>query len=348
MPSYRQPSAQDLANSREARIARQNLTKLENYVNLLRQAERLQVDNSQIPSADLEQLIAHGEKKVADLAAKCGGRVVSRKRPKKSPSGEWCQVFVDECGSHSLTAQEPLKVFCLTAAIIRDSRWANVDAQWKGFKAKYLPPDGPDTIVHEPDARQEEGAFREPNRALKLKMMAQTIASLDFTAISIVVHRPDYVHDFGIGPVDSSLPTHIYWMALDFLMERVVMALDGHFNGAFAQVIAESRGPKEDALFQYEFARLHLDGTSYIAPSWFRQSLLPGIKFQGKGVNNTGLQIADLIARPIAVKVSQKRRTPYMWAQVRTKLCPEQETKNSILGLKIMPWRERYKDLQKS
>lgn len=202
--------------------------------------------------------------------------------------------------------------------------------------------------MHEPDVRHGEGAFRDPNRAQKLTAMARTLASLDFTAIAVVVHRPDYGHDHGTGPLDSSLPSHIYWMTLDFMMERVALALDGALNGAVAQIIAESRGPKEDALLQYEFARLHLDGTSYIAPSWFRQSLLPGISFQGKDVNSTGLQIADLIARPIAGKISNTRRKPYMWPEVRVKLCQGQETKNSILGLKVMPWRERYKDIWKS
>ena len=137
-------------------------------------------------------------------------------------------------------------------------------------------------------------------------------------------------------------------MALDFMMERIAIVLDGELNGAVAQVIAESRGPKEDASLQYEFARLHLDGTSYIAPSWFRQSLLPGISFQGKDVNNTGLQIADLLARPIAEKVSDKRRKPYLWTEARSKLSQGRETKNSILGLKIMPWRERYTEIWKS
>jgi len=345
---YRQPSPEDLELSREARIARQNLTKQENYVNLLRQAQRLRSDTDQVRSAELDRLVADGDNRVASLSAKCEGWIVSRRRSKKSLSGETCKVFLDECGSHSLQAQESLKVFCLTAVIIRDSRYANVDAQWKGMKARYLLPDGPDTIVHEPDVRHEQGAFREPRRAEKLTAMTSTIASLDFTALAVVVHREDYAHDVGIGPLDISLPAHIYLMALDFIMERIVIALDGELNGAVAHVIAESRGPREDALLQYEFARLHLDGTSYIAPGWFRQSLLPGISFQGKEVNNTGLQLADLLARPIAEKVSNKRRKPYMWAEARDKLCQGRETKNSILGLKIMPWRERYTEIWKS
>ena len=49
-------------------------------------------------------------------------------------------------------------------------------------------------------------------------------------------------------------------------------------------------------LLQYEFTRLMLDGTSYIGDSWFRHSLRPGITFEGKDTNNTGLQLADLLA----------------------------------------------------
>jgi hypothetical protein len=137
-------------------------------------------------------------------------------------------------------------------------------------------------------------------------------------------------------------------MTLDFLAERVVMALDKQFGGARARMLAESRGPYEDALLQYEFARLHLDGTAYIAKGWFRQQLHPGVEFHPKTDNSTGLQLADLVARPIAEKVVNPTSTPDRWPEVKAKLCQGKETKNSILGLKVTPWRERYKDLWKS
>jgi len=127
------------------------------------------------------------------------------------------------------------------------------------------------------------------------------------------------------------------------------MVLEAQFNGGRAKVIAESRGAKEDALLQYEFARLHLDGTSYIASAWFRQQLHPGIHFEPKGgPNASGLQLADLSARPVAEKVAAPKSNPERWEQVRLKLCAGQQTKNSILGLKIMPWDPIYADLWKS
>lgn len=162
------------------------------------------------------------------------------------------------------------------------------------------------------------------------------------------MHRQNYLADFGTGPIDASLPAHAYMVALDFLMERAVLALENQFGGAKAQVVAESRGAKEDALLQHEFSRLHLDGTSYISQAWFRQQLNPGIQFLPKVANNTGLQLADLFARPVGEKVARPEDDPPRWSIFRDRLCQGHETKNSILGLKIVPWRETYHDIWKS
>jgi hypothetical protein len=137
-------------------------------------------------------------------------------------------------------------------------------------------------------------------------------------------------------------------MALHFVAERLAIALDKLFGGGRAHVVAESRGPKEDALLQYEFARLQLDGTSYVSASFFRQQLCPGIDFRDKKRSETGLQFADLLARPCAEKVLDPASTPARWPELRSKLCPTQETANSILGLKIIPWDERYVEVWKS
>jgi hypothetical protein len=48
------------------------------------------------------------------------------------------------------------------------------------------------------------------------------------------------------------------------------------------------------------------------------------------------------------VTVVVHRDDPYLWKEVQAKMCPEVETDNSILGLKIMPWRNKYRDLWKS
>lgn len=58
--------------------------------------------------------------------------------------------------------------------------------------------------------------------------------------------------------------------------------------------------------------------------------------------NSTGLQLADLLARPVGEKVADPSSQPDRWTTFRDKLCPGTETKNSPLGLKIVPWNEKY------
>jgi hypothetical protein len=137
-------------------------------------------------------------------------------------------------------------------------------------------------------------------------------------------------------------------MAIQFMAERVVMALEDEYDGARARFVIESRGPREDASVQYEFSRLFLDGTAYISATYFRDKLFPGLEFRSKEDNVTGLQIADLMARPCGEKVCAPDTTPRRWPAFRDKLVQSQETAHSILGLKVVPWEERYENLWKS
>ena len=137
-------------------------------------------------------------------------------------------------------------------------------------------------------------------------------------------------------------------MTMHFIVERLAMALHGQFNGARAHLVIESRGAAEDARMQYEFARLFLDGTSYISATWIRRQFFPGLEFREKKGNITGLQLADLLARPCGEKVLNPSGTPERWPVFREKLCPDVETAHSIIGLKIVPWQDKYVDIWKS
>ncbi len=249
----------------------------------------------------------------------CTGRVESRRRPRSRPSADSYTIYLDECGQHVVGAEDKFPVFVLAGAIIRDADYPVVDAVWKRWKHENLGSE--EIIVHEPDLRRRTGPFRGEAGIAATTALGGALAGLDFDAVVVVVHRGDYLADYGVGPIDSSLPEHAYLMALDFLMERCLFALDGQLGGGRAVVIAESRGPKEDAMLQHEFARLHLDGTSYISHTWFRQQLHPGIRFLSKLDNNTGLQIADLLARPVGMKVADPTSDPVWWDVFRPKLC---------------------------
>lgn len=342
---YRPPRSAELEEGRDTRVARRVHAQQEKYVSLLRHAQRVRENSQQPESPELSFLIKSADDMLRKLDQEIDPNrpIEPRKRPTKALSGKTCRVFIDECGAFQLTSPDAYPVFVVSAVIVEEENWATVDALWKRFKAQAL--GSPNVVIHEPDIRRRRWPFAEPERTARLEAMRQAIEPLDFKAIGIVVNRPNYVKDHGLGPLDASLPAHTYWMALDFLMERLVMALDGEFGGARAVITVESREKKEDALLQYEFTRLMLDGTSYIKETWFRQSLYPGIIFEGKDTNNTGLQVADVIARPMGDKVVSPNSSPYLWPEFKGKLCPTKQTKNSILGLKVLPWRDEYDDL---
>src|SRR5579872_769951 len=137
-------------------------------------------------------------------------------------------------------------------------------------------------------------------------------------------------------------------MTVNFLAERVALALENELGGATARWVIESRGSREDAAFQFEFARLFLDGTTYLTPHYFRHVYKPGLEFANKASNISGLQIADLQARPCGEKVQLPAETPLSWHAVRQKLCRGAYTAHSVLGFKVMSWDPTFENLWES
>lgn len=322
----------------------------ENYLALLRLAQRIRL-NANAPDT-LTDIITSGEATLQSLRARAGGKIWPTRRPqtKGTTPQDKCTVFVDECGAHCLETKNEFGAFVVAAVIVRDTEYPKLNKQWKRWKHNNLGSAG--KVIHEPDVRWGRGPFyfnKDTTRRLQVtQSLGELITRLDFAAIACVVDRQEYVAQFGLKGLDDSLPTDPYLMALDFLMERLVIVLEQQFNGARARIVAEARGPREDALLQYEYVRLQLDGTSYISASWFRQQLAAAIEFKTKKDNCSGIQLADLLARPCGEKILAPTTSPVRWPEFRQKLCLGQETTHSILGLKVTPWHERYTDVWKS
>jgi hypothetical protein len=237
LPSYdmhalwREPQADDLERSRDARIARQHLERQQEYVALLRRAAVLRADGGEPPDPRLQELVSAGESTERRLRERSGGRIYPRKRPKKRwPTPEPCWVFLDECGSPDLWAQDVFPAFCLAAVIVRECDWTDVDLRVRTWKATNL--GNADAIIHEPNVRRGDWPFNRPDRPDILESLRNLLTELDFVALACVIRRDAYLAEFGPEPLDESLPFLPYLMALDFLIERVVMGLDIQFNGA--------------------------------------------------------------------------------------------------------------------
>lgn len=343
MALEREPHPEEIEASRDGLLASQRLDKYERFLALLRAARRLQLDAG--GPDDLKEAISRAESHLAGLTAKAGGNLAARRRPRRRPEGQHalCKVFVDECGTHTIGSSEDFRAFVLAAVIIPMSKHDAMEEEWRQWKARIL--GSPRWRIHEPDVRNRKGVF---SKAFVRESLRQELAKLDFQAVVCVMNRSEYRSRVGEKAWDESLPRNPYLMTFDFLMERTVMALETCFGGAKARVIAEARGAKEDAHLQYEYTRLMLDGTSYVSPAWFRQQLAPGIEFRTKEENVTGLQLADLIARPCGEKCLNPESVPPFWPECRGKLCQGQQTAHSPIGLKVFPWDNRYAGIWKS
>lgn len=93
-----------------------------------------------------------------------------------------------------------------------------------------------------------------------------------------------------------------YHYCLAILLERYAMFLEQ--RQAQGDVMAESRGGKEDRKLKDSFSRIWKDGTEYVTPERFQKVLTSKqLKVKPKANNISGLQISDIIAHPSRTEI---------------------------------------------
>ena len=260
----------------------------------------------------------------------------------KSPPRRQYMLFLDECGNHSLRPDgDQFPYFCLSGVIVDAERYATFDRQWKTWKSTWLK--NPNIVVHEPDVRKRSDSFHHDDpvkeQAIQDTLAAQ-LAELEFHCIAAVIDKKRFAEIYGSGRVDDFLPHSGYLMCIDFIFERFVHFLHIVGENTYGLVTAESRGLREDAEVHSEFLRLQLEGTQWQSEHQFRGNVRPFIEFYRKARNHSGLQIADLVARPAVEKVRSPSETPDRWQVISGKFYDGGKGRKSSYGLKIFPTPE--------
>ncbi|MFQ5798731.1 MAG: DUF3800 domain-containing protein, partial [Bacteroidota bacterium] len=97
-----------------------------------------------------------------------------------------------------------------------------------------------------------------------------------------------------------------YHYSLAVLLERYIHFLERQHS--LGDVMAESRGGREDRRLKQSFARLYADGSDYVTHERFVRSLTSSqLKVTPKANNIAGLQIADLIAHASQKHILQEK-----------------------------------------
>lgn len=203
-------------------------------------------------------------------------------------------VYVDESGDHSLQSidkQYPIFVLAFCVFHKRHYSEAIVPALEK-FKFNYF---GHDQIVlHEHEIRKEKGdftIFRHRQEKLSfLNELTSIIEHSNFILISCTIDKLALTK-----PADFE--TNPYHMALGYCMETLYEFLEEKGQEeSKTHIVVECRGNKEDKELELEFRRI-CDGANRL-----NKPLPFEVIFADKKVMSTGLQLADLVARPIGLK----------------------------------------------
>jgi hypothetical protein len=217
-------------------------------------------------------------------------------------------IYVDESGDHSLTSIDPsYPIFVLAFCVFRkDDYCRHVVPAVHDLKFRWF---GHDSIIlHEHEIRRADPPFvflGDPvKRRFFMEHLTAIVAAAPMTVVASVIHKERLAKRY-------HTPHSPYELALLFCMERAREYLDevaGDPHGT-THIVCEARGGsggKEDRELEQEFRR--------ISRGEIRR--LPGravegfdIVFVDKKANSPGLQIADLIARPIGVASLKPEQT---------------------------------------
>lgn len=240
-------------------------------------------------------------------------------------------LFIDESGDHGLVNLDPnFPVFLLCGMLVSNSNYQRIRDQVNEVKHGFW---GNKTVIlHSRDIRKCEKEFQ-ILFDLELKQqfyeqLNEVITSSDYTIFASAIRKDKYIKTYG------KLSNDVYELALSFIIERCVFFLDGITDkDKELEIIIEKRGKKEDKKLDEHFQRLMARGTGYVSAE--RLNVLNiQIQFLDKKENINGLQMADLLAYPIARYVIDKDRANPAFDLLEPKFYKRGSRR---YGLKIFP-----------
>ena len=184
-------------------------------------------------------------------------------------------------------------------------------------------------ILHEHQIIKRKGSFSflydEANRNQFMGELNQIVGSTQLTIISTIIDKRTLVDDY-------MYPYNPYDLAHKFCLERAykyLQSVSGHVDQT--HIIVEMRGKIEDQKLRQTFNRV-CNGENYMGTR-----LNFEIVFADKRLKSAGLQLADLTARPIALKHLRPDQMNRAFNVIESKIHRSPSGKMDGWGIKIFP-----------
>lgn len=209
------------------------------------------------------------------------------------------RMYVDEVGNVDMkSSMHPNERYLsLTGVIIELEHVADVlSPRLEALKKKHLGshPDDP-IVLHRQEMRQKKppfAALQDPIvcTAFDAELMTLVI-DVDYVVVTAVIDKLEHLNRYGQWANEP------YHYCLEVLIERYVLWLGA--KGGRGDVMAESRGGREDRQLKAVYSRIHTRGTYYVKAGVIQADLTSReLKIKPKAANVAGLQFADVIAYP--------------------------------------------------
>ena len=238
-------------------------------------------------------------------------------------------VFVDESGDHGLVRVDPeYPIFVLAFCLFQKAVYVEkVGPALQKLKLKYWGHD--EQVLHEHEIRKPNKDYHFLfNREVRndfIRDVGDLVEGLDFLLVATVIRKNEFSKQY-------TLPANPYELAMQFGLERVFQELSsrGHSDKR-THVIVEKRGDKEDKELELAFRRI-VDGSNGLS-----KKMPMDLVMIPKSSNSTGLQIADLVARPVGIKVLRPAQPNRAYDIVVKKFRKSPAGEIKGWGLKVFP-----------
>jgi hypothetical protein len=237
-------------------------------------------------------------------------------------------VFADESGSPVLENPDPtFPLFVLNMVLVRKTAYTD-DIVPRLQRLKFESVGHDQLILHERDIRRQQNdfAFLQVGAAIREAFIVGVntiVADAEFEIIAGVIDKVRLVARYAD-------PWSPYELALHFCLEKLLARLLAlGQQGLTVHVLFEGRGKREDRELELHFRRIVGNEVQWgNLRSDFTKLRWEPI-FIDKKSNSSGLQLADLMARPIGLKVLRPTQENRAFEILRSKFAPG--------GLKTFP-----------
>lgn len=218
-------------------------------------------------------------------------------------------LYIDETGDHSLSKiDNSYPIFVLTGIIVeKDYHEEDLTAALNVFKMRHF--DSTEIVLHSQEMTHPQMA----KNPLYMKFMNADfrksfykdfeflLQKLDLSIVACVIMKNKHFAKYGLEAKDP------YLLSFDNLINRLIFDLNDNEKG---KIVAESRGTVLDNQLAIAYLSLRVEGTNKVQPAELKLKLESAITFVKKSDNVAGIEIADMVASPLARYHLDKKERP--------------------------------------